>query len=379
MIRLMETAAALARGVGGEAALAERWAAGVDGVLRLEDGRALRVVFPGVAAGGSGPDFTGAILDLDGDLVRGDVEVHLRASGWRAHGHARDAAYAEVALHVVAVNDDPWAVTRTAGGRAIPLLVLAPAPAGQAPLFVPPCALAIRRGTDATPALARLGERRLRMKAARASLLLARGPGPALYTLALETLGGSGNREAFASVAQRLPLAALLETAAGEPCHARARVFAAHLRGTAGGVVLRRAGLRPLAAPGRRLDLAGALVAQLWPGSEPCWPAVLRPGAPLLRLLGAAGVGRSLAVELAVNAILPVALASGAWTEDETLAAWAALPSPGTYGRLRRLERWLTPAAGEGKPFARAALLQGALLLQRDYCTRGQCGRCPLS
>src|SRR5918912_2870388 len=65
-------------------------------------GRRLRVIFPGRRWGGPGPDFVGALLvSAAGDLVRGDVEVHTRASDWRAHGHARDPNYAAVVLHVV--------------------------------------------------------------------------------------------------------------------------------------------------------------------------------------------------------------------------------------------------------------------------------------
>jgi hypothetical protein len=79
-----------------------------------------------------------------------------------------------------------------------------------------------------------------------------------------------------------------------------------------------------------------------------------------------------MAVELAVNAVLPVLAAGGGTTEAEALLAH--LPSPGTYGRLRSLERWLG-----GAPFTGAAALQGGLLLHADYCTRGRCGRCPLS
>ncbi|MGI8927189.1 MAG: hypothetical protein ACR2HN_11170, partial [Tepidiformaceae bacterium] len=89
------------------------------------------------------------------------------------------------------------------------------------------------------------------------------------------------------------------------------------------------------------------------------------------------GLGRAAAIELAVNAILPVALASGAWPPAAAEAALAALPSPGTYGRLRRLEGWL--ASGGERPFGSVARLQGGLLLHADYCTRGLCGRCPLS
>ncbi|MCC6386016.1 MAG: DUF2851 family protein [Dehalococcoidia bacterium] len=103
-----------------EAALAARWAAGERRPLRLEDGRALRVIFPGVPGGAAGPDYTGAVLDAGGDILRGDVELHLRASGWAAHGHAADRAYARVVLHAVAHNDTGALVTHHASGRASP-------------------------------------------------------------------------------------------------------------------------------------------------------------------------------------------------------------------------------------------------------------------
>jgi len=382
----------------GEARLAALWEAGARGALRLEDGRALRVVFPGVPGGGAGPDFREAMLDAGGDLLRGDVEIHLRASGWRAHGHHRDPAYAGVVLHVVGENDSGAAATLHAGGRAIAVLVLRQPQAQGAfpPPFTPPCALATARGSDPGPALERLGLRRLRMKAARAALLVeASGPGQALYAHALETLAGPANRSAFAALARRLPLAALLERsesrgpraeragggerlACGRPCPEPPRPLqiAAELRGAAAALTLRRAGLRPMASPGRRLDVAGALVCRLWPErSEPGWPGALAPGGDF-RALKVASMGAGLLVELWVNAILPVALASRAWTEEDAAAVWKALPSPGTYGKLRPLEDWLGGRAA--RPFPSAARLQGGLLLHAESCTRGMCGRCPI-
>ena len=359
-----------------ESDLAERWAAGIPGSLRLEDGRALRVIFPGTPAGGSGPDFTGAILEADGDLLRGDVELHLAASGWRAHGHARDPAYAAVVLHVVLENDDGAALTAHASGRLIPVLVLPP-PVSFPPPFTPPCAIAAANGREPGPALDRLGLRRLRMKAARADhLVRAVGSGQALYALLLETLGGPANREPFAAIARTLPLGPLLELAAGSDAP-RAFALSAHLKGRAANLVLRRAGLRPMASPGRRLEAAGAVLARLWPaGAPPGWPASLPSGgdeAPLRT----AGIGRALALECMVNAVLPVALAAEEWPAPEVERAFLALRSPGTYGRLRPLERWL--GAGGARVFPGAARLQGGLLLHADYCSRGMCGRCPLS
>ena len=54
-----------------EAALAARWANGLAGPLRLEDGSRLQVVFPGVPGGSFGPDFNGPIRAAGGDYLRG--------------------------------------------------------------------------------------------------------------------------------------------------------------------------------------------------------------------------------------------------------------------------------------------------------------------
>src|SRR5919201_5824485 len=91
-----------------EAELADAWEARRYAAAELVDsrGRRLRVLFPGRRWGGPGPDFRGAVLALpDGSLLRGDVEVHRRASGWQQHGHAADPAYAWVVLHVVQAVD----------------------------------------------------------------------------------------------------------------------------------------------------------------------------------------------------------------------------------------------------------------------------------
>ncbi|MGK2965231.1 MAG: DUF2851 family protein [Tepidiformaceae bacterium] len=364
-----------------ESALAARWFAGIRGPLRLEDGRSLHVVFPGVPGGGAGPDATGAILDAGGDLLRGDVEFHLLASGWEAHGHPADPGYTSVVLHVVAHNDSRALATHHSSGRVIPLLVVPPvSPGAFPPPFTPPCSLAARQ-LPVLPTLERLALRRLRGKAARAQpLVAATSPANALYALLLETLAGPANRAAFASLARRLPLAALLASADDRPSGASFTLaLTAELRGEAASLARRRAGLRPMASPARRLESAARLIALLWPTSAPAWPAALaHPLDPraLLRTFRVEGIGRPMAIELAVNTVLPAALASGLLPESAAHEALRALSSPGTYGRLRRLETWLSAGS---PPFSNAAALQGALLLHNDYCTAGRCGRCPLS
>ena len=361
----------------GEAALAERWFAGLRAPSRVEDGRRLRIRFPGVPAPGYGPDARDAVIELDGAELCGDVELHLRASGWRAHGHHDDPAYARVVLHVVEENDGATLVTPHAGGRAIPLAV-APLPSTPSlPGFAPPCAAAAARSSPA-PALERLGLERLRAKTSRAAnWAAARGPGPVLHALALETLAGRRNREAFSRIARRLPLPALLARAPAGPLEARAEVFTAALREASAGLPLARHGGRPASSPERRLEALAALTARLWPGPEPGWPESLANPASIPRALRAPGIGGAAALELAVNAVLPVALGAGLWPAEEALDRFRALPAPPPYGQLRPLAGWLRGSGGD--PLARAAALQGALRLHARHCSRGNCGACPLS
>ncbi len=70
--------------------------------LRTEDGQPLRVIYRGLAAGGgAGPDFRDAVVATPRGPRRGDVELHVRASDFRRHGHHENPAYAGVVLHAV--------------------------------------------------------------------------------------------------------------------------------------------------------------------------------------------------------------------------------------------------------------------------------------
>jgi Protein of unknown function (DUF2851) len=91
-----------------------------------EDGRALQVWHPGRWNLLGGPDFRQARLSLGGEIVTGDVELHLYAGDWAAHGHAADPAYAGVVLHVVLFPPSPGEVARHADGSALSTLVLLP-------------------------------------------------------------------------------------------------------------------------------------------------------------------------------------------------------------------------------------------------------------
>lgn len=91
------------------------------------DGRRVRVLHPGKWNLLGGPDFRGARLIFEQDReVVADIEVHLRAADWDAHGHARDPAYNGVGLHVVLFPPEPGRATTGWDGRKIPILALLP-------------------------------------------------------------------------------------------------------------------------------------------------------------------------------------------------------------------------------------------------------------
>ena len=86
--------------------------------LRTFDGQPLRVLHPGFRSVEGGPDFRGAVLQFGNEPARaGDVEVDIRSSGWRSHGHDQNAAFKNVILHVI------WETERPIAG-APPVLLL---------------------------------------------------------------------------------------------------------------------------------------------------------------------------------------------------------------------------------------------------------------
>ncbi len=90
-------------------------------LLKTECGKDLLILTPGKLNSDSGPDFFNARIELNGQLWVGNIEMHIRASDWKKHGHTHDKSYDSVILHVVLVNDrevhDPH-------GNHVPVLVL---------------------------------------------------------------------------------------------------------------------------------------------------------------------------------------------------------------------------------------------------------------
>jgi hypothetical protein len=76
------------------------------GELKTPDGKIVRIFHPGFASVEGGPDFCNAVLQIGGEAPKsGDVEIDLRAGGWRAHGHDKNKNFQNVLLHVIWENE----------------------------------------------------------------------------------------------------------------------------------------------------------------------------------------------------------------------------------------------------------------------------------
>src|SRR5437870_8782100 len=112
--------------------------------LKTWDGQPVRILHPGFRSVEGGPDFRGAMVQIgDNRPQTGDVEVDLRSSGWRAHGHDTNVAFQKVILHVIWESESRR--SGTAGGPpAIALRQALDAPLGELSLWL---------GSDAEQAL----------------------------------------------------------------------------------------------------------------------------------------------------------------------------------------------------------------------------------
>ena len=200
-----------------EIELQARWFAGEFGRdFQSVDGRAVRVIQFGVWNREAGPDFAEAAISLDGGPpLRGPIELDVDVRDWERHGHASNAAYEPVVLHVFFETGGAAAFTRTVSNRSIPQVHLdlksisCPAP-NPMPLATPGRCVAPLRNLDLETVrgvLEGAAQFRLQRKAARlARLCEAHGEDEALYQALAETLGYKSNKLPFALLSQRVPV-----------------------------------------------------------------------------------------------------------------------------------------------------------------------------
>ena len=189
--------------------------------VRGRDGHTYRIMYGGKPGGSVGPDFTNAVIERDdGTVFRGDVEIHVRESDWRAHGHHNDARYNGVVLHVVAAEsiDSTHRPALKATGVSIPLLALnwrtsALEPDGAGPAIlgqdderaVVASSRAVKSDARQPLLLAEAGLERFHAQAAGIALDIdAFGEDQAIWLGVMGALGYPRNKRAFRSLGTRV-------------------------------------------------------------------------------------------------------------------------------------------------------------------------------
>lgn len=328
---------------------------------RTTDGQVIHVVYRGQWSHGYGPDFRGAIVTFDhGPATRGDVEIHVRASAWRQHGHSANPMYDGVILHVV------WLADARIPSPA-PMLELCRyvAPEDFAALPNPGrldeslCSVFQNRTTAARAVriIERAGDSRFQARCTTFEGDLACStPEQVLYMALMECMGYAENKLPFRILAEAIPYESVASPHAATVA-TRLQEASGLIDGASGQGLLHRdqwklGRVRPANNPLRRIDgLAevigraerhGGLVAFL-AGPE----AMTDTSTLLSRLQAHTGeeslIGRDRALEIAVNGVLPFASALArddgrVDMDDAAQRLWRVLPAGGR-SRVERAMR----------------------------------------
>lgn len=405
----------------------------------LPSGETVEIVHRGSWTHGFGPDFRNAMITFEGgNLQSGSIELHLRTSGWRAHGHHLDSRYNDVIAHVVLIDDG--AETRRADGRLVPTLTLDPERASQVKPGAPidwslvggdVCAQELTRKNPSVirEALWRLGDGRLATKAARLEARLAVSPpGEVLFEEILDGLGFSANRDPMRAIAQRMPVSAIesllatvvsgarLETARGllfgvagflpispgdvnaarwSPFETAAvettwlRLGGAWHEATLPATAWTRARVRPANHPALRLSAAASMIASAEAGLTSGLLTVVRDRGDLVAVIRdlsstrtGVAIGADRAIGIATNAVIPFAFALAESNGDQALgeaaaALWERL-GPAEANEVTR--RALQQVTGDARLTGLGARgQQGLIHLDRMLCDPRRCFECPIA
>jgi len=209
--------------------------------LVTEDNEPVRIIYPGRPNDDRGADLRDAVIATRRGLFKGDIEIHVKSTGWRSHRHHEDPAYNRVILHVVYRQDTGGAPALQHGGEA-PTLALhhyAEEQAGRriTSVFSPVVPAACRADPASVGGLLdKAGEARFLAGVAHfQEEALPAGHGQALYRGIMTALGYSKNKEAMAGLAGHMPLRELENISSGtgpdDSCLAQLQAV---LLGTAG-------------------------------------------------------------------------------------------------------------------------------------------------
>lgn len=215
--------------------------------LATVDGREIEIREKGIRNFDAGPDFLNALVFLDGEMLRGDIEIHPVAGDWFSHGHHHDPRYNNVILHVVTMSCPPDFRTLRQDGQIIPTLNLdqflektaeelendPEFHVNTAPSVI--CALSVEDDNRILRVLERAGEARLALKVNRfVERRQTDSWNQIFYQSIFEALGYSKNRISFRNLAQKLPVETMWDYLWNDPSNIARAKAEAYLMGAAG-------------------------------------------------------------------------------------------------------------------------------------------------
>lgn len=196
--------------------------------LVTEEGEPIKVIYPGMTNDDQGADLLDAVITTSRGLMRGDVEVHVKSSAWRAHRHHLNPIYNRVILHVVFWHDTEATITLQ-NGQKIPTLALHKffkRQTDQDANFIyssnkrhMPCRQAVNRWNCGIigELLDVAGEERFLAKVAEFQSAIAQTEASqSLYQGIMVALGYTKNKHPLLELAHRMPLYRLESIASGE-------------------------------------------------------------------------------------------------------------------------------------------------------------------
>lgn len=174
----------------------------------------------------AGPDFTEACIQVDDQVLHGDIELDPDVRDWEHHGHGGNVHYNRVILHLFQHSTENTFFTRTSEHREVvqvqlhPSMLTAqtkPRPMPEARLGRCAAPLAQMEDDNIHSLLIAASQHRLELKTARLQALnRIHGYDQALYQAFAAALGYRPNQRPFTILAQRLPLKFLLKKSALE-------------------------------------------------------------------------------------------------------------------------------------------------------------------
>jgi hypothetical protein len=394
-----------------------------------DEGNSVTIIDPGQWNRSAGPDFLNATISLNGEEIRGDIELDPIPENWEEHQHGSNPNFDHVVLHVACFPASAGWFTRNSQHKHIPLVVIPEQIIQQSVAlpsrrdYTPPegiCALTFQSMTLAqiehilqTAAAYRLASKRKQWLVLSSNF----GKEQALYELIAETLGYHSNKLTMRHLARRAPLqhlhdqseailfgtAGFLSPVLPDSTTSEARQYHKNLWSSwwpcreqwelSNGRQLTwdMAGVRPANHPQRRvaslailankmrtwrslctMERAKDLVAFLTSITHPYWSFhYTLPSAKQATPI--ALIGKNRAQDFVINHVTAIDDSESAWT------AYLQLPAEGMNSKVQRaIARLFGRRTDMQRLLSKAYVHQALLQIEHDFCLNTSCASCSL-